>query len=423
MQKLHSLILENHIKLAYSKQAEYSIDMNLSALKSPQYRLYMIGNVFGMNANWIMRLVIGWLAWDLTKSASFVGFASFLAYAPVLLGGPFFGVIADRVELRTAMLAVQFTIAGLALIMLTLVAFDAMTPALLAIYALTIGTAFSAYQPIRLTLGPRLVRADRVSSVVSIGALNFNISRLTGPAIAGALIAGFGVTVTMVTVCVLYIPFLLILSRLKPRDRNGQTETLPFWQSMRQGFAFIATDRLILIAMITTGLFSLVIRASLEVLPIIADGVFARGAAGLGIITASAGVGAIAASVIQVTASPPVKGHLPKRALFATLFGSAMTLVLGVNENWFVAVALIGAIGFASTLVGINFQAAVQMQLDDQIRGRVMSLWMTVAVGGTALGALAVGVLIEYVGFTAALSGIGIGSIIVFTALLSQIWR
>ena len=397
--------------------------MNLSALQSPQYRLYLIGNVFGMNANWIVRLVIGWLAWDLTKSASFVGFVSFLAYSPVLLGGPVFGVITDRVELRTAMLTVQYTIAGLAVLMLSVVAMDAMTPIFLAIYALTLGTAFSAYQPIRLTLGPRLVRAERVSSVVTLGALNFNISRLTGPAIAGMLIASFGVTVTLMVVCVLYIPFLIILSRLKPRDRNVQVEHLPFWQSMRQGFTFIASDRLILIAMITTGLFSLVIRASLEVLPIIADGVFERGAAGLGVITAAAGVGAIAASVIQVTAAPPVKGHIPKRALFATLIGAAMTLALGLNTDWTVAVVLIGLIGFASTLVGINFQAAVQMQLDDHIRGRVMSLWMTVAIGGTALGALAVGVLIEYVGFTAALSGIGVGSIIVFGALLSRFWR
>ena len=397
--------------------------MNLSALQSPNYRLYLIDNVFGMNANWIMRLVIGWLAWDLTKSASFVGFVSFLAYAPVLLGGPFFGVITDRVELRTAMLSVQLTIAGVAKLMLGVVTFDAMTPTFLAIYALTLGTAFSAYQPIRLTLGPRLVRADRVSSVVSLGALNFNISRLTGPAIAGMLIATFGVTVTLIVVCILYIPFLIILSRLKPRDRNVQVEHLPFWQSMRQGFTFIAADRLIRIAMITTGLFSLVIRASLEVLPIIADGVFERGAAGLGVITAAAGVGAIAASVIQVTAAPPVKGHIPKRALFATLFGAALTLVLGLNESWVIAVVLIGAIGFASTLVGINFQAAVQMQLDDHIRGRVMSLWMTVAVGGTALGALAVGVLIEYVGFTVTLSGIGVGSLVIFAALLSRIWR
>ena len=321
------------------------------------------------------------------------------------------------------MLSVQLTIAGLAILMLGVVTFDAMTPTFLAIYALTLGTAFSAYQPIRLTLGPRLVRADRVSSVVSLGALNFNISRLTGPAIAGMLIATFGVTVTLIVVCILYIPFLIILSRLKPRDRNVQVEHLPFWQSMRQGFTFIAADRLIRIAMITTGLFSLVIRASLEVLPIIADGVFERGAAGLGVITAAAGVGAIAASVIQVTAAPPVKGHIPKRALFATLFGAALTLVLGLNESWVIAVVLIGAIGFASTLVGINFQAAVQMQLDDHIRGRVMSLWMTVAVGGTALGALAVGVLIEYVGFTVTLSGIGVGSLVIFAALLSRIWR
>ncbi len=397
--------------------------MNLSALQSPQYRLYMIGNVFGMNANWIMRLVIGWLAWDLTKSASFVGLVSFLAYAPVLLGGPFFGVIADRVELKTAILTVQFTVAALAVLMLSVVAADAMNPTFLAVYALTLGTAFSAYQPIRLTLGPRLVRAERVSSVVSIGALNFNISRLTGPAIAGMLIASFGVTKTLMVACILYVPFLLILSRLKPRDRNVQVEHLPFWQSMRQGFVFIASDHLIRVALLTTGLFSVAIRASIEVLPIIADGVFERGAAGLGIVTAAAGVGAIAASVIQVTAAPPVKGHIPKRALFATLIGAATTLALGLNESWPVAVLLIGLIGFASTLVGINFQAAVQMQLDDDIRGRVMSLWMTVAVGGTALGALAVGVLIEYVGFTVALSGIGVGSLVVFTALLSRIWR
>ncbi|OUS08934.1 hypothetical protein A9Q96_00920 [Rhodobacterales bacterium 52_120_T64] len=397
--------------------------MNLSALQSPNYRLYLIGNVFGMNANWIMRLVIGWLAWDLTKSASFVGFVSFLAYAPVLLGGPFFGVITDRVELRTAMLAVQFTIGGLAILMLGVVASDVMTPTFLAIYALTLGTAFSAYQPIRLSLGPRLVRAERVSSVVSIGALNFNISRLTGPALAGMLIATFGVTITLVVVCILYVPFLIILSRLKPRERNVQVEHLPFWQSMRQGFTFIASDRLIRIALITTGLFSLAIRASLEVLPIIADGVFERGAAGLGVVTAAAGVGAIGASVIQVTAAPPARGHIPKRALFATLIGSVMTLALGLVDSWAMAVVLIGAIGFASTLVGINFQAAVQMQLDDHIRGRVMSLWMTVAVGGTALGALAVGVLIEYLGFTAALSGIGAGSLVIFAALLSRIWR
>lgn len=397
--------------------------MNLAALKSPQYRLYLIGNVFGMNANWIMRLVIGWLAWDLTKSASFVGFVSFLNFSPALLGGPVFGVIVDKADLRKAMLLVQFTITALSLVMLGVVAMDKTSPTFLAVYALIIGTAFTAYQPIRLSLGPRLVRPERVSSVVSLGALNFNISRLTGPAIAGTLIANYGVTFTMATVCALYVPFLLFLARLHPRPRNVQAEALPFWQSMRQGFKFVLSSRLILIAMITTGIFSLAIRAATEVLPIIADGIFERGAAGLGMLTAAAGVGAIVASIMQVMADPPVRGHIPRRALLATLLGSVLTLALGFNESWPVAVALIGGIGFTSTLVGINFQSAVQMQLDDDMRGRVMSLWMTVAVGGTALGALAVGVLIEYIGFTPALGGIGVVSIIIFAALVSKVWR
>ncbi|MGE4609969.1 MAG: MFS transporter [Paracoccaceae bacterium] len=397
--------------------------MNLAALKSPQYCLYLIGNVFGMNANWIMRLVIGWLAWDLTKSASFVGFVSFLNFSPALLGGPVFGVIVDKADLRKAMLLVQFTITALSLVMLGVVAMDKTSPTFLAVYALIIGTAFTAYQPIRLSLGPRLVRPERVSSVVSLGALNFNISRLTGPAIAGTLIANYGVTFTMATVCALYVPFLLFLARLHPRPRNVQAEALPFWQSMRQGFKFVLSSRLILIAMITTGIFSLAIRAATEVLPIIADGIFERGAAGLGMLAAAAGVGAIVASIMQVMADPPVRGYIPRRALLATLLGSVLTLALGFNESWPVAVALIGGIGFTSTLVGINFQSAVQMQLDDDMRGRVMSLWMTVAVGGTALGALAVGVLIEYIGFTPALGGIGVVSIIIFAALVSKVWR
>ncbi|MEO1919279.1 MAG: MFS transporter [Paracoccaceae bacterium] len=397
--------------------------MNLAALKSPQYRLYLIGNVFGMNANWIMRLVIGWLAWDLTKSASFVGFVSFLNFSPALLGGPVFGVIVDKADLRKAMLLVQFTITALALVMLGVVAMGKTEPTFLAVYALIIGTAFTAYQPIRLSLGPRLVRPERVSSVVSLGALNFNISRLTGPAIAGTLIANYGVTFTMATVCALYVPFLLLLARLHPRPRNVQAEALPFWKSMHQGFKFVLSSRLILIAMIITGIFSLAIRAATEVLPIIADGIFERGAAGLGMLTAAAGVGAIVASIMQVMADPPVKGHIPRRALLATLLGSVLTLVLGFNDSWPVAVALIGGIGFTSTLVGINFQSTVQMQLDDDMRGRVMSLWMTVAVGGTALGALAVGVLIEYIGFTPALGGIGVVSIIIFAAFESKVWR
>ena len=395
--------------------------MNLAALKSPQYRLYLIGNIFGMNANWILRLVIGWLAWELTESASFVGLVSFLVYAPVLLGGPIFGVITDRVELRLAMFVTNFTVFLLAILMLVVFATGSMTQTFLAIYAFVIGTAFSAYQPIRLSLGPRLVRPERISSVVGLGALNFNISRLTGPALAGMLIAAYGITTTLFIVVLLYVPFLAMLAVLKARDKTHQTEIQPFWESFKAGFVYVAQNSLVRATIIVAGLYSLVIRASLEVLPIFAGGVFDKGAAGLGALTAAAGVGAIVASFIQVGARPLRKDHIPRRALYATLLGAVFTILLGWTDSWSVTVFTIAVLGFAGTVVGVNLQSAVQMQLDDSIRGRVMSLWMTVAVGGTALGALGLGLLIEFVGVHISLVGLGVISLITFSVLLTRI--
>lgn len=403
-----------------SKRA-YPLGMNFSALKSPNYRLYMIGNVFGMNANWILRLVIGWLAWDLTKSASFVGLVSFLNFSPVLLGGPVFGVITDRVDVKKAALVVQTAVLGFALILLAALLADIVTPTFVALYSLAIGVVLSAYQPVRLSLGPRLVRRERIASVVSLGALNFNISRLTGPAIAGAMIARFDVTLTILLACVLYLPFLAILSRLQPRARRSDTVHLPFWKSFREGLAFIRHQRVILIAFVVTGLFSVVVRGTLEILPIIADGAFGKGAAGLGVLTAAAGAGAFLASIIQVTTPPVSQDKVPLRALLATVFGTAMTLALGLTGSWTASIAMIAGIGFASTIVGVNFQSLVQMQLDDDIRGRVMSLWMTIAVGGTALGALAMGGLIDVFGLGLALGGVGGISLAVFLVLLPKV--
>ena len=78
--------------------------MNLSSLKSHDFRLYLFGNFIFLNGMWIQRIVLGWLAWELTQSASYVGFIAFIGLAPTLLSGPFFGVIADRVNIKHAAL-------------------------------------------------------------------------------------------------------------------------------------------------------------------------------------------------------------------------------------------------------------------------------------------------------------------------------
>lgn len=397
--------------------------MNLNALKSRGYRLYLLGNVFGMNANWMLRLLMGWLAWDMTGSASYVGLISFLNFSPVLLGGPLFGVITDRVNVRKAALAVQTVIAALAVVLLIALIFDAMSTTFLAVYSVIIGLALSAYQPVRMSLGPRLVEKDQIASVVSLGALNFNISRLTGPALGGAMIATAGEIATMIAVVLIYIPFIYILSRLRPREQTSVKVHPPFWRSFKDGVAFIFSNRSVWIAFVVVGAFSMVIRGVLEILPTIADGAFHKGAAGLGTMTAMVGAGALIASFIQVITPTAIVGRVPLRGLFGTLAGTALFLTLGVVNSWGLTLALLGGIGFCSSMVGINFQTSVQMQLHDDIRGRVMSLWMTLAVGGTAMGALGLGFMVEHIGLSLTFLSVGGISLVAFLAVLPRFRR
>ncbi len=397
--------------------------MNTAALSSPDFRRYLFGNMFGLNANWIMRLLLGWLAWDLTQSPAFVGLVSFLNFSPVLIGGPVFGVIVDRSNVKKAAMLVQVTIVALVLLMLAVLFFDLLTTTRLAFFAAALGVVLAAYQPVRLSLGPRLVEKADVSSVVSLGAMNFNLSRLTGPAIGGVLIATVGETATVAVVVMLQVPFLIMLSRLTPRQQESQAISEPFWSSFNAGLRVIGGNRSIWISFVVVGIFSVIARGLLEILPILADGVYERGPAGLGTMTASVGAGALLASVLQVMLSAPEPGKVPLRGLIGAFTGVALMALIGLIHVWELALVFTAGIGFCSAIVGINFQTAVQIQLEDNIRGRVMSLWMTLAVGGTSIGALMLGGLASRIGLETTLTTVGLIALLALAALLPKLRR
>ena len=81
--------------------------MNLSALTFRDFRIYISGNIFASNAVWMQRVTVGWIAWDLTESAAFVGMVAFVNFMPSLLVGPLFGVLIDRVRVKQAAIVTQ----------------------------------------------------------------------------------------------------------------------------------------------------------------------------------------------------------------------------------------------------------------------------------------------------------------------------
>ena len=379
--------------------------MNLSALKSGNFRIYLAGNHFATNAHWMLRVIVGWIAWDLTHLASYVGLIALLYFAPTMIAGPLFGVLTDRTDVRRAALITQSTFMCLALLLWFLFTLGALGPLRLAIYALAVGIANAAHGPVRMSLAPRLVDRSNVYSVINIVAINFNVTRMIGPAIAGLAIAALGTGSAILLTASFYLPILAALSvlRLRAQDRPQESPP-PFWGALKEGFDMAFENPRIRLALALAAISSFLVRGSLEILPVIADGTFGMGAAGFGILTSATGLGAVTAGVlIAVFAHTDGQVRLVN-ARVSSILGLIGTAALGIAASWSAALALAAAMALFATVTGIVCQSAIQLSIYDAFRGRIMSLWAVVSVGSSAAGAAVLGFLSDLVGHGNALT-------------------
>lgn len=396
--------------------------MNLAALRSPIFRKYAAANFVALNGIWIQRVTMGWLAWNLTGSAQFVGLIAALNFLPAVVSGPVFGVLADRVDLRRAALDTQGMTATMAALMYCLYMGGLLIPAVLAVVALGLGMITSAQAPIRMALAPRLAPRAAISSVIVITSLNFNLTRLTGPAIGGLVIARYGIDAALLMMILTPIPLILTLIwlHLLPSD-DLPSPRQSFGAELRTGIVYAAQNPQVRFALVLTGVSAIIGRGVLEILPALADGRFERGAAGLGQLTAAAGAGALISGLFQIVIHAGDATAAARRSLIATLGAAVLVVVLGVQSQWWVAVLGVAGLGFCGTLVGVSLQSGIQMILPDGYRGRVMSLWALVAMGATATGAFVQGALADWLGLSVTL--IGVGALGIFTVALIQFAR
>ena len=394
--------------------------MNLSALTFRDFRIYLGGNLFAVNALWMQRVTIGWIAWDLTSSATFVGFIAFVNFAPAMVTGPLFGVLVDRMRITQVAKLTQILLLIISLGFYLFFTIGILDEILLSFLSFLSGLVTSAHNPVRLSLAPRLVDRASVASVVSIVAINFNLARLTGPAIGGWLIAGWGISTALLVQTVFYLPFIFAISLLRPRERSSSIiNNEPFIAAFQNGVEYALANALIRQAFLVTALYAFLIRGTLEILPVIADGVFSRGATGLGLLTSSAGFGALIAGVIKAFTPSQLVRELPKFALASALLGIALLPLVGLSTSWSLTLLCISYLGFAGTLAGISVQTAIQIDLDDDFRGRVMSLWTMVSIGATATGAIILGGLADHIGISLAFSlAGGLGTVLLATTII-----
>ncbi|HEX6843829.1 MAG TPA: MFS transporter [Actinomycetota bacterium] len=367
----------------------------VSLRSSRNFRLYLLGQFVSAVGTWMNFTASSWLVLQLTGSGTALGINGALHFGPVLLLGPFGGVLADRFDKRKILAATQAAYAGVALTLAALVAFDAATLGLVYALALVAGIVTAIDNPARQSFYVEMVGEEVLTNAVSLNSAAFTGSRIIGPAIAGILIGTVGMAACFLIDGLSYLAVLGALLAMRTDELHEQRRSTRERGHLLAGFRYVwRTDELrrplIILAIVFTFAFQWAV-----LVPLLAERVFDSGAREFGFLSAAAGIGSFAAALTFAH-----RGGTPTmRVLGLSALGTgAASLLIAVAPTLEIAALAMIPIGYASMAFMITGNTMLQLTAKPEARGRVMALYGVVFLGSIPLGAPIVGALGEFLG-------------------------
>ncbi len=388
----------------------------VQALGQPNYGVYMAGMSVSMIGLWMQRVGVGWLTWELTESAAWLGAVAFADLFPAVLVAPIGGSAADRWD-RLKLTKINQVLSLLqAVALFGLTVSGLITIEILFALTLFLGIVTAFHQPVRMALVPSLVRREYLPTAVALSSISFNLARFIGPAFAGVVILAFGTGATFGLNALSFAVFLWALGRVRientvpPRQQDRPGLVREFGDGVRYVASHAGVAPILMILIVVC----LGIRPFQELLPGFADHVFGGGADILAVLTCATGIGAVVGGLWLAQRGGPA--GLTKLILIATVIQALSMFAFVATDSLWVAIPAVTAAGLGMTMTGIGVQTLMQLTVDASVRGRVLSIFGLTFRGVPALGALIMGAASESVGLRWPLAT---GA---FLVLLSLIW-
>jgi MFS family permease len=386
-----------------------------SALSVPNYRRYYTGQAISLIGTWMQSVAQGWLVYTLTHSATDLGLAIALQTLPVLVLGPYGGVIADRVDKRKLMVVLQSAMGVQALVLGILTVMGVVKFSEICVLAVILGLNNTFENPARQAFILEMVGPDEIRNAVGLNSTLFNAARVIGPAVAGLLIASVG---TGLCFLVNAASFVAVVVSLMTMDKSLLTPSIPAGREkgqVREGFRYVAHTPRLVVPLVMMAIVGTLAYEFQVVLPVVAKGTFHGGAETYGFLTAAMGLGAVGGGL--VTAARGRTG-LRAFAIAAAFFGGAIGLAAVSPRLGFELAALV-IVGWASVSFTATGNTTLQLEADPSMRGRVMSLWAVAFLGTTPVGGPLLGWIVAQsngrvglgVGAVSCLVAAGIGGI------------
>ncbi|GLF97204.1 MFS transporter [Streptomyces yaizuensis] len=384
-----------------------------SSLKIRNYRLFAAGALISNTGTWMQRIAQDWLVLTLTGSASAVGITVALQFLPMLLFGLYGGVLADRLPKRPLLLGTQSAMAltGLALAVLTLSGQVQVWHVYLTAFLLGLVTVVD--NPARQTFVSEMVGPDQLANAVSLNSANFQSARLVGPAVAGVLITAVGSGYAFLFNGLSFLAPIAALLLMRTADLHGSVRTPRGKGQLREGLRYVSAHPeliwpIVLVGFVGTFGFNFPIWLTAFV-----HEEFHAGAEAYGLLNSLMAVGSLAGALLAAR-----RGASRLRIMVgaALLFGALEALAAFAPGFWLFALLMV-LVGMFGLTVNVTANSSIQTATDPAVRGRVMSLFMMVFVGGTPIGGPLFGWLTDVYGPRVSLAIGGLISLVAAVAV------
>jgi len=370
--------------------------VRLGALRHRDFRLFWIGQLISQIGTWMQSVAQAWLVLDLTHSPLQLGVVSALQFTPVLLLSPVGGVLSDRFAKRRVLLISQTAMQLQAFVLAALVWSGRIQYWHVAVLAAIYGLGRAIDIPARQSYVTDLVGRSDLANAVALNSVIMNGARIVGPAVAGLLIAAFGVALAFFLNGVSFVAVLVALVAIRTEGRPNAAGRLGIREGVLGAMSYAAATPPVAFTLGLMVVVSLLVLNFNVVVPLVARDVLNQGPHGFGLLMSALGAGAVAGAfgvALFRRGQPPL----------TFLVGSGATLCAGLVAlalvgHFAAAAAVLALLGCCQILFTTGCNTTLQLIAPNELRGRVMGLYTVTFAGMTPFGSLLVGFVAEHHG-------------------------
>ena len=368
--------------------------MVFRALKYRNFRIFFFGQSISLIGTWMQYVAMSWLVYRMTNSVFMLGVVGFASQIPAFILSPFTGVLADRHNRHKILLFTQ----TLALLQALILAILTMTGNIqvwhIIVMGIFLGCVNSLDIPARQSFILQMIEEkENLGNAIALNSMMFNMARLIGPSIAGVLIAITGEGMCFLINAISYVAVITSLIAMDEgiKIRKDKKVDYDIFKDLKEGFNYAFGFKPIRAILLLLSIIGLMGMSYAVLMPVFAKDVLGGGAYTLGFLMAAVGVGALAGTVYLASRKKAIAlgNTLP---VSAGIFGIGIT-AFSFSHNIWLSLLLLFIAGFGIMVQMAASNTILQTIVDDDKRGRVMSLYTMAFMGMAPLGSLLAGII------------------------------